>query len=128
MNRRSHRNVGESAVEGSSYIPVFEEEGEGEDEVDSCDISSRHELETHTATGSVMAVLGKYISEDHESSGSDNENDESTPELVGIRYLDDWTKAEVEIELELRGSDPLICVFLTQRRSRRRNSIWMMYE
>ncbi len=120
--------MGESAAEGSSYIPTFEEEGEGEDEVDSCDISSRQELEMHTAMGYVIAVLDKYIYEDHESSGSDNENDDSTPELVGIRYLDDWTKAEVEIELEPRGSDPLICVFLTRRRSRRRNSIWMMYE
>ncbi len=98
--------MGESAAEGSSDIPILEEEGEGEDEVDSYEIFSRHELETHTATGSAIAILDKYIYEDHESSGSDNENDDSTPGAMDVVYEDEQAAEAGIMEPEPEGIEP----------------------
>ncbi len=98
--------MSESAAEGSSDVPILEEEGEGEDEADSSQIFSRDELEMHTATGSITAILEKYFYEDYESSGSDNENDEPGPGATDVVYEDELAAEKGRMEPEPIDSRP----------------------
>ncbi len=100
MSLRASHDLGESAAGAATYIPISRGEGDVDEDLESLEILLHQDWDEARPDGSISVILEKYLYEDEEGMGSDNENDVPSPQSIDVQYQDDLAEERGENEPE----------------------------